>query len=169
MLKRMLGFVAGACSMWAIVGAGCNGTVPFPTAEEASTRGSDPTFPANPSTWSCEVAQPFPYPDGIPYVAIHAGPGHSDYVPCMTAPAFEQSWHVLKGHGLVQPNTFSPDGAVTYAATTNPEPDSCTIHAIATEDGRTLWCRSYPDVLESAVEVDLDGMLYFSSANRWSP
>lgn len=112
---------------------------------------------------SCTPDQPAPYANGIPYLGIHADPGNSDVIGCRTADAFEQSYHALEGMGLTQPNTFSPDGAVTYATTTNPLPEGCRLHALDAATGQERWCRSYPPSIgQSAVEVDRSGRLYFS-------
>jgi hypothetical protein len=112
---------------------------------------------------SCTPAQEAPYADGIPYLGIHADAGNSDVISCSSANRFTQSWHSLKGLGLTQPNTFSPDGLTTYATTSNPEPDGCRLHAIDTVTGETIWCKSYPSSIEkSAVEVDNKGNLTFT-------
>jgi hypothetical protein len=122
---------------------------------------SGPVVTANP--YSCRLDHPFPYPSGVSYVGVHANPENNDYVDCLTAPAYEFAWHALKGHGVGQPNTFSPDGTVTYVTSTHPAPDGCTVHAINTLDGSTLWCRSYLDAVWSTMEVDEDGNLYFTA------
>jgi len=109
----------------------------------------------------CTVPQPYPYPDGVPYVGVHAGPGNNDWLPCTTADSFESSWHGLQGFAIAQPNTFSPDGTITYVTTSQPQPGDCNVHAIEIETGQTVWCRALDtNTLWSAVEVDLDGNLY---------
>jgi hypothetical protein len=113
--------------------------------------------------YGCRLDHPFPYPSGVSYVGVHANPENNDYVDCTTAPAYELAWHTLQGHGVGQPNTFSPDGSVTYVTSTHPDPDGCTVHAISTADGSTLWCRSYLDAVWSTMEVDEDGNLYFTA------
>ncbi|MCC7541692.1 MAG: PQQ-binding-like beta-propeller repeat protein [Deltaproteobacteria bacterium] len=111
----------------------------------------------------CRPSQPAPYPQGIPYVGIHANPGSSDFVDCDSASAFEQVWHSLVGLAVVQPNTFSPDGNTVYVTTANPDPDGCRVHALSARDGTTEWCRTFhPTVVGSAVEVDADGFLYLA-------
>ena len=76
----------------------------------------------------------------------------------------EEGWTALEGLGLTQPNTFSPDGATTYATTTNPEEDGCRVHAIDTASGELLWCRSYDSTVAlGAVEVDSEGHLYLTT------
>ena len=118
------------------------------------------------SAYPCTPDQPSPYPDGIPYVGIHGGPGNSDIVGCVSAPSFTQSWHALKGLGVVQPNTFSPDGLTTYITTTHPDPGGCRVHALDVASGAVTWCLSYPaDVARSAVEVDADGNLYMAAGD----
>jgi hypothetical protein len=115
------------------------------------------------ASMACTPSQSAPYPSGIPYLGIHADAGNSDVISCATADQFEQVWHALEGMGLTQPNTFSPDGLVTYATTSNPEPDGCRLHALDAITGAVHWCKSYPvSVVQSAVEVDEDGNLYFS-------
>ena len=80
----------------------------------------------------CVPEQDEPYSSGIPYLGIHAYAGNSDVIDCESADAFEEGWTSLKGLGLTQPNTFSPDGATTYATTTNPKLDGCRVHAVDT-------------------------------------
>jgi hypothetical protein len=112
---------------------------------------------------ACRPDQAAPYADGIPYLGIHADPGNSDRVRCATADAFEQDWHVLKGLGLTQPNTFSPDGSITYATTTHPQADGDRLHALDAVTGEVLWSQTWPaSIGQSAVEVDASGALYFS-------
>jgi len=115
--------------------------------------------------FDCRPSQDAPYADGIPYLGIHADRGNSDVIACETASSFEQSWVALQGYGLTQPNTFSPDGKVTYATTSNPEPEGCRLHALDVDTGDVLWCRSFaPSIALGAVEVDSDGNLYFTAA-----
>ena len=114
-----------------------------------------------PNAFACNVAQSFPYPDGIPYVGVHAGPANNDWIDCTTASDFENAWHALDGYAIAQPNTFSPDGTVTYVTTSQPEAGECNVHAIDTESGESVWCRALDtNTLWSAVEVDEDGNLY---------
>jgi len=116
---------------------------------------------------ACDVSSPAPYPARIPYLGIHANPGNNDFVSCTVAQDFEPAWHVLQGHAVAQPNTFSPDGQVTYLTTSNPEPDGCRLYALRVSDGEMLWCQSYPlDVMGSSVEVDENGRLFFSAGTR---
>ena len=115
-------------------------------------------------SFQCHVPQAAPYPDGIPYVGVHAGPGNNDFVDCDTAPNFTQAWHALRGAAVVQPNTFSPDGGITYVTSSQPTADACTVWALRTEDGSVAWCRAFDEhTLWSAVEVDADGKLYFTT------
>ena len=123
-----------------------------------------PSPSSNP--YECRLTQPFPYPSGVSYVGVHANRENNDFVDCQTAPAYELEWHSLKGHGVGQPNTFSPDGSVTYLTSTHPEPNGCTIHAVSVEDGSVRWCRSYADAVWSTVEVDEDGNLYFTAVAK---
>ena len=113
------------------------------------------------------IDQPAPYVDGIPYLGIHANAQNSDIVDCDTAPAYQEAWHVLKGKGIPQPVTFSPDGETVYATSTNAEEDGCRVWALDGRTGETNWCETYDrDVAASSVEVDLDGHLYFTAARR---
>ena len=110
-----------------------------PGTQEPGTQNpgtQNPGTEANP--YLCQLEQPFPYPSGVSYVGLHANRENNDYIDCQTAPAYELEWHSLKGHGVGQPNTFSPDGKVTYITSTHPDPDGCTIHAVSAEDGSVL-------------------------------
>lgn len=112
----------------------------------------------------CAPSQPAPYADGIPYLGIHANPRGDDMVACTAGRGFVQIWHALQGHAIVQPNTFSPDGATLYVTTTHPDPDGCRLHALDAATGEVLWCRSYdPAIVGGAPEVDADGHLYFTA------
>jgi len=112
----------------------------------------------------CTPAQDAPYSDGIPYLGIHGDPGNSDVIECSTATSFEPAWMALEGLGTTQPNTFSPDGTVVYATTSNPVAEGCRLHALDAVSGEVLWCRTEaPTVVNSAVEVDAEGRLYFTA------
>ena len=107
-----------------------------------------------------------PYPAAIPYRGIHGDAGNSDVIPCITASAYSTDWHALVGLGLTQPNTFSPDGQVIYATTTNPDDSGCRVHAVDIVTGAVTWCATYGGtVTRSAVEVDERGDLYFTEAS----
>ena len=86
--------------------------------------------------FSCAPSQSNPYPQGIPYVGIHGNAGNSDFIDCTTAGNWSRSWHALRGLGMTQPNTFSPDGSVTYVTTTNIEPDGCRLFAVDVDSGQ---------------------------------
>jgi outer membrane protein assembly factor BamB len=168
----MSGFVRIAMSMTiSLALAACGQADAPPDAQPASPsspeRDGDDSAPSTEAestpaaSFDCVVAQSFPYPDGVPYVGVHAGPGNNDWIPCTTATQFESSWHGLRGFAIAQPNTFSPDGAVTYVTTSQPRPEDCNLHAINVATGEAEWCRSLDtNTLWSAVEVDLDGNLY---------
>ena len=148
----------------------------------AACRGEDPTSPSPPPfvEVACTPDQPAPYPSGLPYVGIHANAANDDVVPCETADNYRQAWHALKGRGVVQPATMSPDGETLYVTTTTAETDGCTVSALAVADGAEEWCLALPtDVAASAVEVDDNGDLFLSAggqllsfdasgAERWS-
>ena len=135
---------------------------------EARTHSDVPDAPeargavdSNTPDFRCEVAQPFPYPEGIPYVGVHAGPANNDWIDCTTASDFAEGWHALEGYAIAQPNTFSPDGSVTYVTTSQPNAGDCNVHALNVETGEVVWCRALDtNTLWSAVEVDEDGNLY---------
>ncbi|MDP6932379.1 MAG: PQQ-binding-like beta-propeller repeat protein, partial [Myxococcota bacterium] len=115
----------------------------------------------------CAPSQPTPYADGIPYLGVHADAANSDVVRCVTSPAYTEVWHALEGLALTQPNTFSPDGTVTYVTTTHFDPDGCRLHALDVETGQVQWCSSFaPSITSGSVEVDSDGHLYFTGADR---
>ncbi len=149
------------------------------TLVAAACTGPDSVPPPAPNPFACEVSQPAPYASPSPYAGVHAGPANNDLVPCDLADAWELSWTALEGYGLVQPNTYSPDGSATYATTLARTEGGCTVHAIDVADGAVVWCQSYPFAAGGSVEVDEDGMLYLSAtdavvsldpagAERWS-
>jgi hypothetical protein len=112
----------------------------------------------------CVLDPPAPYPPGSSYLGVHANPGNNDVVACATGTAFVDTWHALEGLAMSQPNTFSPDGSVTYAATFNPDPAGCNVHAVRVDTGDVVWCRALPrSVGGSAVEVAADGNLYVTA------
>jgi hypothetical protein len=115
----------------------------------------------------CEVPQIAPYPDGLPYVGIHANAANDDVVACATHDAFVEVWHALQGHAVMQPATLSPDASMVYVTATNPEPEGCTLFALDAADGSEQWCESLPfDIVASSVEVDEDGNLFVSAGGR---
>ena len=112
----------------------------------------------------CTPEQGGAYADGIPYQGIHADAGNSDVIACESASAYVESWFSLQGLGLTQPNTFSPDGSVLYVTTANPDPEGCRVHALRSDTGDVLWCKSYsPTVALGSIEVDTAGDLYFTT------
>lgn len=120
--------------------------------------------PAVPIEIPCAPGLPAPYPPGSSYGGVHANRENNDVVACETGSAFIQSWHALRGLAMSQPNTFSPDGSITYAATFNPDPAGCNVHALDSATGEVVWCRTFPrSVGGTAVEVDSDGFLYFTA------
>lgn len=118
----------------------------------------------------CTPEQASPYPDGLPYVGIHANAANDDVIACSTAENFRQDWHALQGHAVMQPSTMSPDAQTVYATATSPVADGCTLYALDAENGSELWCRSLPfDVVASSVEVDENGLLFVSAGGKaWS-
>lgn len=117
-----------------------------------------------PTEVPCTPEQAWPYASGVPYLGVHADAGNTDRVRCATGNAFGEDWHALAGHGVVQPNTFSPDGARTYVTTTAPGEEDCRLWALDTATGEVAWCLPMaPAVAGSAVEVDEDGLLYVAA------
>ncbi len=115
-------------------------------------------------TMPCQVDRGFPYPPGVPYTGVHANPQNNDLVACDSASSYVEVWHALAGRGVAQPNTFSPDGTVTYVTTSQPAPGDCNLYALRVEDGEVLWCEGFETpTVWSAVEVDLDGHLYLTT------
>ena len=131
---------------------------------------AEPLPPAPFTAVPCTPNQASPYPDGLPYVGIHANAANDDVIACTTAEDFRQDWHALKGHAVMQPSTLSPDALTVYATATTPESDGCTLFALEARDGSEKWCLPLPfDVVASSVEVDQDGLLYVSAGGRaWS-
>ena len=86
----------------------------------------------------CTPEQGGAYADGIPYQGIHADAGNSDVIACESASAYVESWFSLRGLGLTQPNTFSPDGSVLYVTTAIPDPEGCRVHALRSDTGDAL-------------------------------
>ncbi|MGB1699524.1 MAG: PQQ-binding-like beta-propeller repeat protein, partial [Nannocystaceae bacterium] len=127
-----------------------------------STRGEG----GAPEPFPCAVERGFPYPS-LPYVGVHASRRNDDFVDCDLAPiaggGWTQEWHVLQGYGLAQPNTFSPDGRTTYATTSQPTDDACSVWAIDVETGETQWCHPVPGTRSATAEVDEDGNLFLTS------
>jgi len=113
----------------------------------------------------CSQNQEFPYPPNASYLGIHANPRNNDLVPCETSSNYKLSWHMLKGFAILQPNTFSPDGKITYITTSEPNLEDCTVHALSTTDGSELWCISLEGAGSSSVEVDFEGNLYLTTRN----
>lgn len=123
----------------------------------------DPAAPT-PIEIPCAPGLPPPYPIASSYGGVHANRENNDVIACSTGSAFVERWHALEGLAMSQPNTFSPDGTLTYAATFNPDPMGCNVHAIDVASGEVVWCRTFPrSVGGTAIEVDQDGLLYFTA------
>ena len=114
---------------------------------------------------TCAPLELPPY-GAAPYQGVHAGPGNNDLVDCALAPAYAQRWHALQGMGVAQPNTFSPDGAVTYVTTTAPVPGACTLHALRVDSGEVLWCAAVEGAVGASADVDAAGDLFLAVAGR---
>jgi len=87
----------------------------------------------------CQPDLGFPYGHNT-YASNHSDAGNSDFIPCDGPASYAFDYHVLQGHVHAQPNTYSPDGQVTYATTT-PGGDGCSVHAIRVATGEILWQR----------------------------
>ena len=112
----------------------------------------------------CVPEQEPPYASGTAFLGVHANPSNNDMIECSTGTEFTEVWHVLHGMGLTQPNTFSPSGDTLYVTSTNPDPDGCRLWSLDASSGEVIWCKSYPSsISQGAVEVDSDGMLYFTA------
>ncbi len=132
------------------------------TADPAS-HDAEPDATAAPS-WPCQPADVAPpHAAGTSYLGVHANPQNNDLVACEAAGAWTSDWHALQGRAMAQPNTFSPDGATTYATTSAGE-DGCTVHAIDVPSGDVLWCFAEPQALGSSVAVDAEGNLYVTGS-----
>ena len=105
-----------------------------------------------------------PYPEGSPYVGVHANPQNNDLVPCDSAGNWEFAWHSLQGRAIAQPNTFSPDGATLYVTSSAGTEPPCTIHALDAATGEVNWCLNEPGALGGSVTVDADGNLFATTA-----
>ncbi len=120
-----------------------------------------------PAEFACAVERGFPYPS-MSYVGVHASRRNDDLVDCELAPiapnGWSESWHSLMGYGLAQPNTFSPDGRTTYATTSQPTPDACTVWALDVETGDVRWCHPVPGTRAATAEVDEDGNIFLTSS-----
>lgn len=113
---------------------------------------------------TCTPDQRSPYDSTTPYLGIHGDAGNSDIVPCDSADVFEQAWHVLKGHSIAQPNTFSPDGLITYVTAFPNTEDPCSLFALNAETGEIVWCKELArNIAGGSVEVDSKGMLYVAA------
>ena len=111
-----------------------------------------------------EAIQPWPYAQ-VPYAGIHGNASNNNVVAYATAQAYVPGWHALPLSAVVQPNTFSPDGRLTYLTTTpSPAHRGCTLFALDTQNGRVRWCRVLrPASVGSAVEVDETGRLFITN------
>ena len=111
-----------------------------------------------------EAIQPWPYAQ-VPYAGIHGNASNNNLVAYSTAQAYAPGWHALPLSAVVQPNTFSPDGRLTYLTTTpSPAHRGCTLFALDTKSGRVRWCRILrPASVGSAVEVDETGRLFITN------
>ena len=105
-----------------------------------------------------------PYPEGSPYVGVHANPQNNDLVPCDSAGNWEFAWHALQGRAIAQPNTFSPDGNTLYVTSSAGSAPPCTIHALDAATGEVDWCLNEPGALGGSVTVDADGNLFATTA-----
>lgn len=144
----------------------CGGS---PAGEESGTGGSTGGSSTGEPLWAdahCVLANPAPYPPSGTYMSNHVGRENTNAIPCAGPRALELAWHVLATHAAGQPNTFSPDGRVTYLTTT-PGDDGCNAFAVDTGSGDVLWkrCDLPFGVIASTIDVDEAGDLYVTAAN----
>ena len=132
-----------------------------PAAEGATPDGAALDASA-PDVGACDPLDHPPYASP-PYAGVHAGPGNNDLVACTAASAYAERWHALKGLGVAQPNTFSPDGATIYVTTTQPTPEVCSLHALDAATGEVHWCKAILGAVGAAADVDTDGNLYVAA------
>jgi outer membrane protein assembly factor BamB len=144
-------------------GCGDDDSPPDPGADAGSTLDAGPDAERVQGV-PCAIDQPFPYPDGNPYATNHVDPANSNFVPCEGPTSFALDYRVLEGYGIIQPNTYSPDGATTYV-TTLPDDEGCNLFAIDVATGATAWrrCDLGTQLVAGSVEVDEDGTLYCTS------
>lgn len=126
---------------------------------------TNPDVTGAPPPGTCLDLERPPY-GKAPYQGVHAGPGNNDLVPCTLTPAFTQRWHALKGLGVAQPNTFSPDGSTLYVTTTQPTPGACTLHALDAATGEVSWCEAVDGAVGGSADVDAGGALYLAATGR---
>lgn len=131
---------------------------------------------------ACRTPQPYPYPDGFPYVTVHANARNNGWVPgCpMSRGGYAIAWQALDGGRIYQPNTFSPDGTLTYVLVRGGEGRG--FYALDTQTGQTRWSVTQEDIpgwpeetpmnpakkpaYSGSVEVDNEGNLYYN-VNQW--
>ena len=134
------------------------------TETDTDTNTDTETDTETDNSFDCDVNQSAPYDSTTPYLGIHADAGNSDIIECRTADAYEEVWHVLKGHAIPQPNTFSPDNTTTYVTAFPNAEDPCTLFALNAETGEILWCKElHRSIAGGSVEVDSDGKLYVTA------
>ena len=148
-------------------------TITFFAVVSCNSKTEEPEQSSEPpaeNPFACEVNQNAPYDSTTPYLGIHGDAGNSDIVECDTADNFVEQWHVLKGHAIAQPNTFSPDNQTTYVTAFPNSDDPCTLFAIDVVTGETKWCKPlHRSIAGASVEVDENGNLYVTAqANVYS-
>lgn len=111
----------------------------------------------------CRPDQGAPYP-ALPFVGIHGNARNDSTVPCPLLRHQQQVWYALAGLRIAQPVTLSPAADVVYATATPADHGQAMVAALAVNDGHVLWQRTYPNAHQGSVEVDDQGMLYFTSS-----
>lgn len=158
----VVGLAAPGCTE----GAPAGGTASGSESESGESESESGESGGEPAAFACAVERQFPYPQ-MPYVGVHASRRNDDTVDCELAPiaagGWAQAWHALEGHGVAQPNTFSPDGRTTYVTSSAPTPESCTVWALEVETGATRWCLPVPGTRAATLEVDEDGHIYVTA------
>lgn len=149
--------------------AACGGKTTTSDSATESSSGSSGSSSGGEPLWAdehCELANPSPYPPTGTYMSNHVGRENNNAIPCAGPRALALEWHVLETHASGQPNTFSPDGRVTYLTTT-PGDDGCNAFAVDTADGAVLWkrCDLPFSAIASTIDVDEAGDLYLTAAS----
>ena len=111
----------------------------------------------------CRPDQGAPYPT-LPFVGIHGNARNDSTVPCPLMRHQQQVWYALPGMRVAQPVTLSPTADAAYVTATPADHGQALVAALAVNDGRVLWQRIYPNAQQGSVEVDDQGMLYFTSS-----
>ena len=111
----------------------------------------------------CRPDQGVPYP-ALPFVGIHGNARNDSTVPCPLVRQQQQAWYALAGQLVAQPVILSPAADTVYVTASPSEPQQAFVAALSVADGHILWQHPYPNAHQGSVEVDDQGMLYFTSS-----